>query len=566
MPVSDQGRSTRPRLAAAAIVLALAAGALPSFADGKTENEAKKLQGEAMDFDFMALDLKKAKSKLADAIKKCGKDKCGKTIVATLHRDLGIVAINANDAAAGEKEFAAAFAADTGVVIAKEFLDNAEVRKAWEAAKKKAGGGTTPSTATATATGTTEPPTTAEGGLTVKLSVAPVGYELPVVIEVPKGVDVSSVKVSFKTDLMEKYKAIEAKKLGNKWLAIIDCANTGSATNIKFFVKAFDGDNAELDHYGTIKKPAVVKVLEKVEDADLPLLPGDKEPKSCTGGEEGGNKKPEGAGCESDDECEKGLVCIVNDSGKKWCKPGEKKAGSSDGAPKIWIGLDGSADILLVSEETNICKLKYWACVVSSNTKSNPIEVGSDAPNAIVLGPTGGKTTGGPAVGPLHLALSLDYFVAKQLSIGMRLGYAFGGNPSDSAKFVPVHAEARMQYFFLDGGIRPFLLVAGGYAMMDAPVPNIIVEPNDITQVPPDLQGKQAPAGVDCSVSPEKCKDVVRGVKGYKLVGPGFAALGLGVWFMVGNKAALNLAFKVDFPLPVFSLGFTPELGFKIGF
>jgi len=538
-------------------VLALAAGALPSFADAKAENEAKKLQSEAMDFDFMSLDLKKAKGKLQDALKKCGKDKCGKTIIATLHRDLGIVAINANDAATGATEFASAFANDAGVSIDKTFLDNAEVKKAWEAAKKKAGASTptTTSTPTSTGTGTSEPPpSTAEGNLGVKLTVGPVGYELPVVIEAPKGVEISAIKVSFKTDLMEKYKPLEAKKVGNKWLAIIDCSNTGSATTIKLFVKAFDADGAEVEHYGTIKKPAIVKLLDKVEDADLPLLPGDKEPKSCTGGEDGGGKKPEGAGCEADEECEKGLVCIVNDGGKKWCKPGDKKGGSSDGSPKIWVGLDVSTDVILVNEETNICKLKYWACVVTSASQSKPIEVGSDAPDAIVLGQTGGKTTGGPSRGTARVLMSLDYFVAKQLSIGMRLGYAFGGNPTDSAKFIPLHAEARLQYFFLDGGFRPYMLVAGGFAMMDAPVPNVIVEPNDISKVPPDIQSKQGD------------KDVIRGVTGYKLVGPGFAALGFGGWIMLGNKAALNLALKIDFPLPVFSLGFSPELGFKVGF
>ena len=44
-----------------------------SAMDAKTEEAAKKADQEAMDIDFLSLDMKKAKTKLQGALKKCGK-------------------------------------------------------------------------------------------------------------------------------------------------------------------------------------------------------------------------------------------------------------------------------------------------------------------------------------------------------------------------------------------------------------------------------------------------------------------------------------------------------------
>ena len=109
---------------------------LASGADAKIEAQAKSLQSDAMDVDFLSLDLKAAQKKLEDALKKCGADKCGGPLVAGLQRDLGIVHVNSKNAKAGQKAFEAAFAADPNVSIGKDYLANPDVAKAWEAAKK----------------------------------------------------------------------------------------------------------------------------------------------------------------------------------------------------------------------------------------------------------------------------------------------------------------------------------------------------------------------------------------------------------------------------------------------
>ena len=98
----------RASLAALTCVVSLAFAAPSSASDAKIEGEAKKLQQDAIDVDFLSLDLKKAKEKLQKALKKCGKDKCSKPLLATLHRDLGIVQLNGGEQAEGEKSFGSA--------------------------------------------------------------------------------------------------------------------------------------------------------------------------------------------------------------------------------------------------------------------------------------------------------------------------------------------------------------------------------------------------------------------------------------------------------------------------
>lgn len=555
----------RSRGPLAALICAFAFSlASPSFAnDPKIEGEAKKLQQDAMDVDFLGLDLKKAKEKLQKAIKKCGKDKCSKPVLATLHRDLGIVELNAGNQADGEKEFATALANDPNVNVAKDYLDNAAVKKGWEAAKKKKSGGGDDGGGGGGGGddgGDTSVPAPAEGGLSVKAALAPVGYELPLIVVVPSGVDVKTIKVSYKTDTMEKYKSVEAKKSSGKWLVILPCDVTGKTGTIKYFVKAYDDSDSEVEHYGTIKKPAQIKLVDSMpDDQESPQLPGGKDPKECAeaGGGGGGGTKAEGDSCDADDECEKGLVCVENDTGKKVCRPGEKKP-SSD-APKLWVGAGGEIDLVFLGKENNLCSSGSWTC--SGDVNGTRRDIGTaDPPVLRVKGDSAGKTDGGMSVATKRVFLSLDYFIASRTSIGGRLGYTFGLNPTETAKSLPLHLEARVQYFIADGIFRPFFMANAGYGNFDAPVPNVIVTPSD----PAEATHCQDPVD-DFANCPDDRK-VIKGVNGYKLVGPFFVGLGVGAWLHPTPKVAVGAAAKVLFPLPVFAVTFAPEASVSIAF
>ncbi len=394
----------------------------------------------------------------------------------------------------------------------------------------------------------------------MKAAIAPVGYELPLIIIVPSGVEPKTIKVSYKSDAMEKYKSIEAKKTSGKWLVILPCDVTGKVTTIKYFVKAFDDSDSEIEHYGTIKKPAQIKLVDSMpDDQESPQLPGGKDPKECKegGGEgTGGGTKVEGDGCAEDDECEKGLVCSENDTGKKVCRPGEKKPGSD--APKLWIGAGGQIDLMFLGKETDICKADSWTCSAEIQGKRRDIGT-TDENDTVRVGLTGGKTDGGMSIATKRFFLSLDYFVAPRISVGTRLGYTVGVNPTNN-KNLPLHAEARVQYFITEGTFRPFFMANAGYGAFDAPVPNVIVHPND-----PNLATGCQDPGVELDACTTGRK-VVKGVTAYKLGGPFFVGLGIGAWLHPTPRIAIGAAAKVIFPLPVFAVTFSPEASVAFAF
>jgi hypothetical protein len=111
----------------------VAIGTIASIANGadaEIEKEARKMQSDAMDVDFLSLELKLAKKRLESAIAKCGKDKCSIRLLATLRRDLGIVLVNLKDKK-GESELGAALALDAKLPIDASYLANAEVKRIW---------------------------------------------------------------------------------------------------------------------------------------------------------------------------------------------------------------------------------------------------------------------------------------------------------------------------------------------------------------------------------------------------------------------------------------------------
>jgi hypothetical protein len=529
----------------APFVLALSLAPSAHAVDAKAETEAKKLATDAMDNDYLSLDLKKAKGKLQKAIDRCGTDKCSAATLGLLHRDLGVVLATSKDAKeakGADAEFDAALEADPKGDVPKDYLSNAAVKKAWEAAKKRV--------KPAAGKPSGKPSSDEGGGVSVKFTTAPVGYELPVVVTVPKGV--ASVKVSFKTDAMDKYRALDAEKQGKVYVAIIPCAHTAAVGEIKYFVKAFDDSGNEVDKKGSVKNPETLSIVATMPDGEeTPSLPGDKEPKQC--GEQG-DKKPEGGGCAADDECQDGLVCAEGDEGKKRCESGERKSKAkkeSDAPPRLFIGVEGQIEFVSVGATSNLCNQGGWACSADSVTNINGrADLG---PGTNVLLDSGGRTEGGTARGTGRVLATLDYFVSPRVAIGVRLGYAFAGNPTAAHKFSPLHAEARLHYFFNEATVRPFLAMGVGYGEIDAKITGVIVVPTDHAFADPNVQTPSNPF-------------IIPNVNAYRTAGAGFVSVGTGAWIFLGSKAALNLGIKVILPLPNFSFAIAPELGLKVGF
>jgi hypothetical protein len=554
--------SLRGRLGSSILAFALASALPPTdagAANAKIEAEAKRLQTKAMDTDFLGLNYKAARGKLETALKRCGKSGCGLSLIASLRRDLGIVKVHAGDPAAGEKELVEALAADPKIEINKDFLAHPGVKKAWEGARAKLGlGEPTPETPPAK-----DPPKAeVEGGITIKITSAPLGVELPIVFTLPPGLEVASLKVSYKTDTMEKYRTVDAKrgdggKKKGPWWVLLPCDATSAQGSLKLYAKALDSSGVEVDRFGSIKQPAKIDVVAELpEDAVAPTIPGGGEPRACDEAEDG---KPEGAGCREDDECAGSLACVENEDGVRWCQPGER-AKRSD-APRLWFGLDGEIDVVLLGADRDLCKQDSWAC--SADTPRGRRDVGvADSRGINVPTGGGGRTDGGSSVGTKVVALTVDYFLTPRLSLGARVGFAFPGNPTTSAPFLPIHAEARGRFFFLDGPVRPYAMLSLGYGRFDPPVRGVIVEPND----PANANGCSRGGDVPTCIPENDSRPVLTGVTAYKLTGPFFVGAAFGAWVPLGRRFALDGAFRLYAPLPNFAFAIAPNVGLRFAF
>jgi hypothetical protein len=359
------------------------------------------------------------------------------------------------------------------------------------------------------------------------------------VVDVPASLGAFGVKVSYRTDAMDRFKVVEAKQLGDAWVAILPCAATGAAGKVKVFAKAFDEKDVELDHAGSAKKPLEIELKAKLaEGEEAPLLPGDKEPKTCAAAEPvNGEKKSEGSGCATDDECVEGLLCLEGESGKLRCAAGEHKPTTPPTKHKrLWVGVEGDLGFFFLSAEST------WACSVDGPSGRQDVGVNANGAQPVISG-GGGTTPGGSALGPIHALVTFDYLVTQRIALGAKLGWGFGGNPTSSQPFVPFYGEARFHYFFLDGSFRPYVAVAAGYANLDAAVPNVTVATGNAS----------APTALT-------------GVTAYKLLGTAFAAIGAGAWIEVAPMVAINVGVKAEIPFPTFAFGIAPELGLKLGF
>jgi hypothetical protein len=222
------------------------------------------------------------------------------------------------------------------------------------------------------------------------------------------------------------------------------------------------------------------------------------------------------------------------------------EATTAPGQGRIWVGGDIQIDAVMLGADRDLCKQSTWGCHVDG------VDVGVPPDQGITVRPgdnTGGKTDSATRIGTKRLLFSLDYFVAKNISLGGRLGYIWGGNPTTVASFFPLHLEFRAQYFFMSGSFRPLGMAAGGFGRTEAGITDVVVTPNDPAQANDTVNGEP----------------VVKGVTAYKLGGPYFTAFGVGAWIFASEDVAISLIpLKVTFALPTYVMAFSPEFGLKI--
>jgi hypothetical protein len=440
--------SPAPLIVAFTAVWLLAADA---FAE-PNDQAALELAKKAIESDYLGTKFAEAKKKLDQALALCGPKSCSNAVVARLHRDLGVVHIGGfTKPDEGKAEFVAALKADPTIALDPD-LTSEEVQAAFNEAKLLAGGAASAppsggSSGSPTSNPPTNPPSSVQGDLVhTPPAEQTVMTPVPIYAELAEGVVAAKVVLQYRPFGAEAWKSLEMPKVKQGYGLEVPCFDVGGVTGqLKYFIQAFDADNNMVSFAGTRNAPISVTIKLQL-DADPPHLPGQAPSPRCA----------------DRADCPPGIPGCAKEVGPDEPPP---EAGST--IKKNWLSLSFQQDWLGVSGAKNTCSGgNEYACFEADEFYA-----------PIPYDKSGGELAGGMSIATSRLLIGYERIFGKNISVGARVGFAFGGGPQapEGAAFIPVHAEARAAYWFgadpfSRSGLRPYLTLGGGLAQVDASV------------------------------------------------------------------------------------------------
>jgi hypothetical protein len=344
---------------------------------------------------------------------------------------------------------------------------------------------------------------------------------------------------------------LDMQRQGDAFRAQVPCDVTMNAGTLDLFVVAMDRQGDPVDTFGTKSQPQGFRVDGRSRVA--PAFPGEDAPERCA----------EVVHCPPDfPGCQEGLA----DSDL----PGEVAP-----APQLrhWIGLHVAGDLGFISG-SNVC--------ATSNHDFDCFNAGTSTPYPPALPPGVAREPGelgdvypgtgigtGAAGGTWRVLISYDGALSERVSLGGRLGYAFGGGPPtpEGRHFLPLHVEGRLSYWLRDisaSGVRPYLHVGGGIAQVDLKKSDVTVR--DCSEEPTRdafLACIEASGAYDPANNPELPQ---KQLDAYRKLGNAFVTAGGGAVVGLGGNIGLQIHLNAMLMLPSVGLVIEPSLGMVYGF
>ncbi|WP_441288229.1 hypothetical protein ACSRUE_40570 [Sorangium sp. KYC3313] len=259
--------------------------------------------------------------------------------------------------------------------------------------------------------------------------------------------------------------------------------------------------------------------------------------------------------CLDDRQCDRGFACVGGACVAR---------AAAEAAPEVrrsWVALTFSPDVALLSGR-DVCTVAsqrsdHFVCLRGDGTRYD----GTPTPGVA------NDVNLGFALATLRVAIAYDRLVLDNLTVGGRVGFAAGGTTEGGASFLPLHLEARAQYFlgarpFEQLGARPFVLAAAGVAQVDAEVDVEVLE--DATACGADLADRTSPCtrpGASGRVEARR-----QTLTATRQAGQGFASVGAGVAYAPIEALSLNLALRASLTFPAMTTVLSPEVGLSLGF
>lgn len=577
------------------LAVALLLTALPASAQYTRDNAANKKIDEAINVHYFSTDFDKAEGVLTGTINACG-DKCSPQVIARAWMYVGIVrGSGKNDQAGAREAFQKAVAADPNVTL-DAAIATPETQRTFDAVA----GGTAATPATPA-----EPSAPAETGGGEEtgegVSCSPDVRELetrrPLAVECTTDEEATSLELRYRPFGSETWKTVRMEKKGEAFRALVPCSDTEIEGTLRLYVRAKDASGETVGSWGSRNKPIEMNVSESVS-APTPSFEGEPPPERCPASEEcppdfpGCDDKRSrrgnvewGGSCDSSSECKSGLLCLNgvcetapscssdSDCDVGSCVDGRCSIdGDGDGAlrpfKRHWLGIHVAQDIAIIGG-SDVCTPNAQA-----NNNFACFYEGTEYNFQGLPFPGTGIQTG-TVVATTRFLLSYDYALTRNLTLGVRAGYAIGGGPptSGGTKFLPVHAEARGTYWFgrnalADKGLRPYVTIGGGMAQVDGKVKVTVKDCAVDAQAGVVDPSEGDP--IDQCIAPSYSFDQTRmedvKLDAYKKLGQGFVTGGLGLAYAFTPATALQLNFSFLYMLPSSGPVLQPSLGFNAGF
>ena len=185
---------------------------------------------------------------------------------------------------------------------------------------------------------------------------------------------------------------------------------------------------------------------------------------------------------DKEEECEPG-----SDGCDKPAKEEPEAKSPTSKFAKNWLSLHFEQDFLIYSGKDNVCASNAAGTVEPAHFAcfQGGTQFGYAPGQDIPAGP-GNRVSGGVGRATSRVLLGFDRLLGANVSLGLRVGFAFGGAPTSRSndKFLPLHAELRANYWFgsdpfQSSGVRPYVSLSGGLAEVDG---HVLVEYYDVNQ------------------------------------------------------------------------------------
>ncbi|EYF08338.1 hypothetical protein [Chondromyces apiculatus] len=524
--------------ALAALILAQGAAHAQGAAAAPKDAQAEKAITAAMDSDFLETKFDKAQQKLQAALDACGDTGCSKAVKARLYVALGtVLAHGLKELEDARDAFTEGLKLDPGVKPDPD-LNSTAVSFAFEQAR-------TALTRSSTSTGLTLTPPPEQA----------VNTPIPVYAEIREDLlaRTQQVTLSYQAPGASAFKPLLMKKLRDRGYGInIPCVDLTAEGPVRYYLVATDKDGAIVATAGSREAPLTTAVKKTLSGAP-PSWPDFAPPTTCAVVEA---EKP-ASQCLDDRQCNEGLQCSAGA-----CVP-RPPPPPPDTLRRNWVSLSFGPDVSLFSGE-GVCSLQgqseqNYVCLRDDDTRYDGVPTGDVANNV----------NPGFALGTLRLALGYERMLLENVSVGARVGFAFLGTSDGGASFMPLHLEARGQYYLLPRalkgvGVSPYVLLSTGLAQVDSHVDVQTYE--DAAACGANVNDPASPCthpsgGTDRIEEPR-----LQTLRATKQAGLGFLTAGAGIKYEPHPGLALNVAVRAGLTFPVVTMLIAPELGVGIGF